>query len=111
MDQSFEEWINLGLKVTPVFILLIFWKRIMNMFSWLKDGINKKEFAALIFIGILLYMFHRDGTRDHEWSYFTDIQYMMCYLFISVGLGLNDIIEAIYAFKGKKRENTEIGNE
>ena len=103
---DYEKWLNGLIKVTPVLVFIIFWKRFISGLAWIKDGVSKREFAALIFLAILIWMYWRDGHREHEWSFFTDMQYIVSYIFISVGLGLNEILEAIYAIKGMKRNET-----
>lgn len=103
MVEDYEKWIDAGLKVTPLLIVLIFWRRVVSGMAWVKDGLSKREFAALTFLAILIWMYWRDGHRDHEWTYFSDLQYIVSYVFISVGLGLNEILWAIYAIKGDKK--------
>lgn len=75
--------------------------------GWIKDGLNKKEFTALFFLGLLIYMYYVDGNRIHEWSHFSDLQYITSYVFISVGLGLKEILEAIYIIKGIKPKDDD----
>lgn len=106
-----SNWTDVALVVIGGLLSFISLRWLTNSVSWIRDGLNKKEFAALFFLGLLTYMYWVDGHREHEWSYFSDLQYITSYVFISVGLGLNEILQAIYAIKGidlKKNDPTEI---
>lgn len=104
-----DHWTDIALTIVGGILTFITLRWLSNKIHWIRDGLNKKEFAALIFIAILIWMRWRDGHREHEWRYFSDLDYMTTYAFIAVGLGLSEIIEAIYAFKGVRKDAKNVG--
>lgn len=100
---KYEHWTDVVLIALGIVLSFLSLRWMLRGMKWVQDDIDKKEFAALIFIAILIWMRWTDGNRDHEWRYFSDLDYMTTYAFIAVGLGLKEIIDAIYAFRGTKR--------
>lgn len=98
-----NDWTDIALALIGGVLTFISMRWLVRHVTWIRDGLSKKEFAALFFLGLLTYMYWIDGNRAHEWSHFSDLQYITSYVFISVGLGLQEILEAIYAIKGVDR--------
>lgn len=101
--NKFTHWTDIFLYLIGG-VLLFFSLRWIKNISWIKDGLDKKEFAAMIFILLLCYMTFIDANRTHEWQVFSDLHYLVSYLFIAVGLGLTEILDTLKAIKGVKKE-------
>lgn len=94
-------WTDVALTVIGL-IISFFTLRWLRNLSWIKDGVDKKEFSAFVFIGLLIYMTYTDATRQHEWQVFSDLHYLVSYLFIAVGLGLKELLDTLKEIKGVK---------
>ena len=101
--MSKTHWTDVALAVIGFIIAFFTFKWVRDL-SWVKDGVDKKEFAAIVFICLLCYMTYMDAQRTHQWHIFSDLHYLFSYLFIAVGLGLKEILEAFKDIKGVKKD-------
>lgn len=99
-------WTDIALTIIGLIISFLTLKWLRNL-AWIKDGVDKKEFAAFVFIGLLVYMTYIDARREHEWQQFSDLHYLVSYLFIAVGLGLKEILDTIKDIKGVNKNKGE----
>jgi len=109
MEKNSINYVLIGLGIVLALLLTFNYNKLKKGFLHIFGGdIDKVEFGGLVFLFMFIWMIYKEGTRDHDWQYFSDTYILFVSGAAVTGLGMNKVIEAFKQMRGVDTTETKI---
>ena len=108
-NEEIKTYTDVGFKVGVVAILLIYFRKIIDLLRGTFAGpdkiFDKIDFAALWFLGLLTWMIYKEGERSHEWHLYGEWWIGLVGILTLLMYGFKDVVKSIVSIKSGKHHH------
>jgi hypothetical protein len=97
---EFNDWLIFGVKSSAVVVVIVYFKKILALIRESFGRIDKSELCSMLFSPVLIFMIWSEQNRQHEWQYYSPLEFGAVTLIVMWGFGLRPVLKYFLLLKG-----------